>query len=110
MARCLADSGRPDPRCRLHTASAPKRGLAAFALFGADTGDSALGFSVADGRTGRVGVLAPIFEAVGALGDVRVCGAVRAGCGVALGLVVATPVNDVVGAVELVVCPAPAAT
>jgi hypothetical protein len=79
------------------------------APFGAD---SALGFSVVAGWTGRVGALAPVFEAVGALGDVRVCGVVRAGCGVALGLglVVATPVDDVVGAVESVVCPAPAAT
>jgi hypothetical protein len=121
LALCLADSGRPDPRGRLHTASAPKRGLAAFAPFGADAGDSAVGFPVADGWAGGAGVLAPAFETAGALGDVRVCGVVRAGCGfvrwgcgvalgLGLGLVVATPVEDVVGAVEMVVSPAPAAT
>jgi hypothetical protein len=85
----------------------------------ADAGDSGLGFSVVDGWTGGVGVLASVFETAGALGEVRVCGVVRAGCGVVragcalalgLGLAVATPVDDVVGAVELVVCPAPAAT
>jgi hypothetical protein len=119
LALCLADSGRPDPRCRLHTASAPKRGLAAFAPFGAGVGDSAVDFPAVDGWTGGVGVLAPVFETAGALGDVRVCGVVRAGCGVVrggcgvvlgLGVAVATPVEDVVGAVELVVSPAPAAT
>jgi hypothetical protein len=82
------------------------------APFVADAGDSAVGFPVVDGWTGGVGVLAPVFETAGALGDVRVCGVGRADCGVVLGLglAVATPVEDVVGTVELVVSPPPAAT
>jgi len=81
------------------------------APLGDDTGDWALGFPV-DRRVGRDDVLAPVFETAGVLSTVRVCGVVLVGRGVALGLgfVPVTPVEDVVGAVELVVSPAPAAT